>query len=682
MFMPDQYFENHLIHEKSPYLLQHAHNPVDWHPWGEEAFNLSKLKDKPIFLSIGYVTCHWCHVMSKESFNNPEIATMMNDVFVSIKVDKEELPEVDNLYMEFAQTLTSSAAGWPLNIILTPGLKPFYAATYMPPNAKEGIIGLKELTSHIKELWNSEEREHLFDQAEKLVNLFKSSALTRGKELPTKNLVDEALEVLFEGADPIYGGIGMTPKFPMGYQSQFFLNHAKMYNDARSLFFVETTLNMMARGGIHDQVGGGFSRYSIDEKWTIPHFEKMLYDNAFVGEAYLNAWRMTKKEKYKRVAQRTFDYVLREMRDDRGGFCSAEDADGDGITGAFYLWSKEEIIATLPQEDYPLFCEFFTITHEGNFDGKNILHSLVSLEEFAQYKNISLQNLEKRFNKCLDLLLKKRSQRTRPFKDDKILVSWNAFMINAYVKASLALRDEKYMNAALDAVRFIRKHLWKDGELLRRFREGDSDFKGTLNDYSSLIRALITLYESGQGQEWLDWAIEMTALLERRFKSERGAFYLTDSDHSILLRRCEFYDSSQPSGNSIHAENLLRLHLITHNHEYKIQAEDVLKVAKDYIEAFPQGATYHLFSLLCYLDTDALTFIIALDKKGTFKHEISNLLYKQFIPNATIIWADKCEYVPLEGKTTLYICKKGNCLMSLSNWEAIEKAILDEKWQT
>lgn len=680
--MPAKPFENRLINEKSPYLLQHAHNPVDWYPWGEEAFNLAKSQDKPIFLSIGYATCHWCHVMSHESFDDPEVAAMLNDIFVCIKVDREELPEIDSLYMEFAQALMASGSGWPLNVILTPDLKPFYAITYMPPDTRQGMMGLKQLASHIRQLWESDERELLFDQAEKLVDLFERSALTRGNEIPSEVLVDEALEMLFETADPLYGGMKGAPKFPLSYQCQFFFDYAKTFNDSRPLFFVENTLDMMYRGGINDHLGGGFSRYSVDEKWVVPHFEKMLYDNALLGGAYLEAWKFTKKEKYKKITENILDYILRDMKQPGGGFYSAEDADAEGVEGAFYLWTKEEVQAVLPSEDCALFCEFYDVTHEGNFEGKNILHRTHSLEEFVQYKDLELRETEKRLNRCLTLLFEERSKRNRPFKDDKILVSWNALMIDTCIKAGLALQNERYLRAGLEAAEFILQHLWKEGKLLRRFREGHAGFEGSLDDYASLIRSLITLYEAGMGKMWLDWAIQMTSLLEEQFKAEEGAFYLTGPLHSILLRRCELYDSAQPSGNSLHTENLLRLYQITHNREYWIQAEDILKVAKNYIEAYPQGALYHLLTLMRYLDKEAPTFIIALDTKGSLKEDLVRMIHSQYCPHAAVIWAEGSEYVPVNEKTTLYICKQGKCLPPLTEWSEIEKAFLDEKWKT
>jgi len=678
-------FENHLINEKSPYLLQHAHNLVDWHPWGEEAFSLSKSHDKPIFLSIGYTTCHWCRVMSRESFDNPKIASIMNDVFVSIKVDREELPEIDNLYMDFAQTLMDSGshAVWPLNILLTTDLKPFYAATYMPPSTEKQVMGLTQLISHIKQLWQSEERELLFEQAETLVNLFKRSALVQGSVSPTEMMVDEALEKLFSCVNSTYGGISATPTFPLGYQARFFLDYAKVYDDPRPLFFAERSLSMMKRGGINDHVGGGVFHCSVDEQWAIPHFEKRLCDNAFVGGAYLDAWRLTKRDGYKRCVERILDYILRDMTHDDGGFYSAESDDTDRAEGAFYLWSLEEVRAILPKGDCALFCEFFDITPEGNFKEKNVLRCSLSLEEFAECNNVSYIDLEGRFERCLNLLFGSRIERARPFKDDKILVPWNAFMIDTCVRAGISFQNEAYLDAGISAAHFIRSYLWKRGKLLRRFRSGHSGFDGNLDDYSSLIRSLITLYEAGQGVEWLNWAVEMTATVEREFKAELGAFYLTDSESCVPLRRCELYDSLQPSGNSLHVENLLRLHQITNNRSYWIQAEDVLKAAKECIEFYPTESLYHLVSLMRYVNRDAPTFIIALDEDRSLRKELNRLIHTHFIPHATTIWADDdSEYPLIEGRTTLYVYKRGKRLFSLSTWREMEQAFLDEKWKT
>ncbi|MCP5504505.1 MAG: thioredoxin domain-containing protein [Chlamydiales bacterium] len=668
--------ENRLINEKSPYLLQHAHNPVDWYPWGEEAFESAKNQEKPIFLSIGYATCHWCHVMARESFDSPVIAQRLNDVFICIKVDREELPEIDSLYMEFAQALMASGTGWPLNVILTPDLKPFYAVTYLPPEPRQGMMGLNELINHIQQLWESEEKELLFDQANKLVDLFEKSVTTRGDEIPTNGLIDEALDFLFETADPVYGGMKGAPKFPLGYQTQFFLNYSKTHEDSRPLFFVEKTLERMYLGGIYDHVGGGFSRYSVDEKWLVPHFEKMLYDNAILAGAYLNAWKFTKKEGLKTICQEVLEYVLRDMKHPEGGFYSAEDAEIDGVEGAFYLWTKDEIREILPPDQFDLFCNYFDVTDIGNFQGKNILHRTVPIEEFCEYRNLNSIETEGMLKNALTRLFEERQKRKRPFKDDKVLVSWNALMIETFVQAGMAFDNATYVEAGENAAKFIRANLWKKGKLLRRYREGAADYEGSLDDYASLIRALITLYEAGRGEDYLNWALEMTSHLESEYKADEGAFYLTGPNHSILMRRCELYDSAQPSGNALHAENLLRLYQITHNRDYWIQAEDILKVAKSFIEAYPQGASYHLIAIQRYLDKGATTLMIVLNENNDLEEGIKKLIFSNFHPHLSIAWKKNSEdYPSVEGKTTVYPCKQGKCQLPITDWDQIESLI-------
>jgi uncharacterized protein len=402
---------NRLIHEKSPYLLQHAHNPVDWFPWGQEAFDLAKKEDKPIFLSIGYATCHWCHVMEKESFEDAETAHLMNDAFVNIKVDREELPEVDSLYMEFAQVLMSSAGGWPLNLILTSDLKPFFAVTYLPPKTKRGLMGLQQFIQHIKLLWHSEEREKLLEQANRLLQVFQKNVSSAGQLLPSEKQISQCVEILFELADPVYGGFKGEPKFPFGYQACFLLEYCQAKADSRSLFYLELTLENMFRGGIYDHLGGGFSRYSIDEKWQIPHFEKMLYDNAILARTYLDVWKFTKNPIYQRICEETLSYVLRDLLQPCGAFSSAEDADSNGKEGAYYVWDLQEILEALPQDQATLFCQLYNVTHEGNFDGKNILHLSKSFEEFAEERNEDWREMMPKIEWARQALLKKRALR-------------------------------------------------------------------------------------------------------------------------------------------------------------------------------------------------------------------------------------------------------------------------------
>jgi uncharacterized protein len=678
---------NHLVNEKSPYLLQHLHNPVDWYPWGKEAFELAQSEDKPIFLSIGYATCHWCHVMEKESFEDPEVAKLMNEVFVNIKVDREELPEIDTIYMEFAQALMSSAGGWPLNVILTPDLKPFFAITYLPPKSKRGLMGLQEFSGHIKQIWESEERARLLEQADKLVEMFQRASFSQGEELPSENHVLASLQVLFDIADPIYGGIKGAPKFPMSYQANFLLEISKAKGDSRALFYVELTLDMMHNGGIYDHLGGGFSRYSVDERWHVPHFEKMAYDNAILADAYLEAWRFTKKGAYKTVVEEILNYILRDMTHADGGFYSAEDADTDGQEGLFYTWTPTEIQEVLSLEEAELFCQLYGVSHEGNFEGRSVLHLSVPIEEFAEIKAIPLDQLLPMIAHAREALFKKRQQRSRPFKDDKILSSWNGLMIHAFIKASGALNEQKFREAAVKAAEFIKAHLWKNGKLLRRWREGESRFNAGLEDYSFMIKGLISLFEQGCGSEWLKWAIEMADILELDFKAEDGAFYHTDGNEPVLIRKCEFYDGAEPSGNGVHCENLIRLFQLTQSEKYLDQAEDILKAARKYIESYPPGACYHLLALQRYLDVKAPTIVIALDEMGTMEKEIAEVINSHFCPNAVVVWKKKedeqllsilpsvKDKMPIDGQTAVHICRQDMCLPPVIEKGEITKAI-------
>lgn len=677
---------NHLINEKSPYLQQHAQNPVDWYPWGEEAFKLAKELDKPIFLSIGYATCHWCHVMEHESFENPELAKMMNDAFINIKVDREERPEVDNIYMEFAQALMATAGGWPLNVMLTPDLKPFFAVTYLPPKTRRGLVGLDQFILQIKQLWQSDERPHIIEQANKIVEIFERSAQAVGRELPPKELIEIAFQQLFELADPIYGGIKGEPKFPMSYQAICLMLFAKLAKEGRALFLVELTLDKMSQGGIYDQLGGGFSRYAVDDKWQVPHFEKMLYDNASLAKAYLEGWRLIKKERYAEIVKETLDYILRDMTDPEGGFYSAEDADTEGHEGLFYTWTLKEIKEALPAPLADLFCEFYQITEAGNFEGRTILNVENSLEEFAEVKNLSEAECDKRLKEARKILFEKRRLRAQPFKDDKILSGWNGLMIDALVHAGKALNEERYCHAALKAAHFIKTHLWKEGHLLRRFREGEARFHATLEEYAYLIKGVLSLFEMGCGAEWLEWAITMAKLLEREFKLPEGAFYQTDGKEALVLRKCTFYDGAEPSGNGVHTENLLRLYQITQEETYLTQAEEILRASRNFIETYAMGSCYHLLALQHYYDKKAATLIIALDEKESLSEEFLRHLYTTFTPFTAIVWKkakdatnailpNLLDKKPLEGLTTVYCCRQNLCEPPIFKQEELLKLI-------
>lgn len=681
-------YTNRLINQKSPYLLQHAHNPVDWYPWGQEAFNAAIESDKPIFLSIGYATCHWCHVMEKECFENVQVAQLMNDTFINIKVDREELPEVDGLYMEFAQSMMAGSAGWPLNLILTSDLKPFFAATYLPPTAKQGLMGLTELIVRIQEVWQGEEREHVVEQAAKIVEVFSETIHIQGDDLPEREQVQETADVLFRMADSVYGGMKGVPKFPIGYQANFMLNYSASRKDGRAVFLVEKTLDMMHRGGIFDHLGGGFSRYSVDEKWLVPHFEKMLYDNALLIDSYLQAWQLTKKNLYRDISEEIIQYVLRDMTDPQGGFYSAEDADSEGREGWFYTWTIEDIQSILGKQESQLFCSYYGITPNGNFEGRNILNTPLALEEFASKNQQSVEELQAVFADQRQKLWKEREKRVHPFKDDKILTAWNGLMIHSLSQAGCAFTEPNYLKAAEQSAQFIKNHLWDGNQLQRRWREGEAHFNAGLDEYAFLIRGLISLFEANLGTYWLLWAKKLSDLLVNKFKIPEGAFFQTDgSDPSIILRKCQFSDGAEPSGNAIHCENLLRLYQITSDLDYLEQAEDILRAVKKYLDNYSPGYCYHIMNLNRFYDRHAPTIVIALNDEHSYENELRQALFNHFIPHKAIIWRrnDDQELLhfipflqkqaPIDQKTTLFICHEGVCQKPITDFQEMMESI-------
>lgn len=663
-------FTNRLIKEKSPYLLQHAHNPVDWYPWGSEAFETAKIQDKPIFLSIGYATCHWCHVIEHESFENLEIAKALNETFINIKVDREERPEIDSIYMDFAQALMGASAGWPLNVLLTPDQKPFFAVTYLPPKDSKDMIGFPQFIEHIKALWQSEERKTFVAQAEQLVEMFAHTANATGHELPKEELIPQSVEQFFVIADAVNGGIKGELKFPMGYHSEMLLSYAKKRGDSRALYYVEQTLDMMHRGGIYDHLGGGFSRYAVDEHWKIPHFEKMLYDNAILAKTYLEGWRYTKKEQYKEACRETLQYILREMTHPEGGFYSGEDSDSQGREGLYYTWTPEEVQRALPSPNGELFCAYYDVSQLGNFEGRNVLNVELSLEEFAAALKMPVAEVIPKLQLARQILLKEREKRPRPFKDEKILTSWNGLMIDALARAGTALDEPKFTEAALKAAIFMQTNLWQNGRLLHRWFDKEAKVFALLDDYAFLIKGVLSLYEEGHGGSWLEWAVALAKIVERDFKEIEGAFYQTDGREPLVLRKCDYYDGAEPSGNAVQAENLLRLYQITQEETFLKQAEDVIKASKSYTEMFPPGACYHLIALQRYFDQAAPSITVELDPQESLKKEIQKALAQHYAPHATVRWRKG------EAKaTTLTLCRQNRCEPPLTKLDEIVKAI-------
>jgi uncharacterized protein YyaL (SSP411 family) len=655
--------KNRLSKEKSLYLQQHAEGPIDWYPWGSEAFKKAQERDLPIFLSIGYATCHWCHVMEREAFSDLGVAKFLNDHFVSIKVDREERPEVDNLYMDFAQIIMDGG-GWPLNLVLTPDLKPLLACTYLPLIPVKGLPSFLEFITQTQRLWEGPERSELVQQSERLVEVFAQSTNAAGETLPTEHTLQEAVSAFFNLTDPINGGLKGEPKFPLGFQAEFLMLWSRLRGDSRALYYATLTLDMMQRGGIYDHLGGGFSRYAVDEEWTIPHFEKMLYDNAILARTYLQAWRVTGSTSYKTITCETLDYMIRDLMHPEGGFYAGEDADSEGKEGIFYTWTPEEV------GDDELFCAFYDVTPLGNFEGRSVLHIDLSLEEFAAAAQIPLNEVEKGLAQSKKRLFEKRQTRKRPLRDEKILTSWNGLAVDVLALAGAVLNEQKYTDAALKTVEFLKKQLWKEGRLLHRWCGGESRFEGLLEDYAFLIKGLLTLFETGQGEEHLTWAIELAAALEKDFKDIEGAFYQTNDNDTLIVRKCDFYDGAEPSGNAVHTENLLRLYALTGDEKYNKQAEDILKASCSIIHQFPPAAFYHLTALLRYLDPQAPTVTIELGSEGVSREQLQKLLARQIIPHLAVVWK-----IGDKKATTVTVCRAKKCGCSLTKYEEIVHVI-------
>ncbi|MCX6626077.1 MAG: thioredoxin domain-containing protein, partial [Candidatus Solibacter sp.] len=571
---------NRLAQEKSPYLLQHAHNPVDWYPWGEEAFEKARLENKPIFLSIGYSTCHWCHVMERESFENEEIAARMNRDYVAIKVDREERPDVDRIYMTFVQATTGSG-GWPMSVWLTPELKPFFGGTYFPPENRWGHAGFGSILTQIAEAWRSDRQKidesarHVVEQLKKQVEV----APTRSGVAFDAGTLESAFSIFRRTFDSRLGGFGGAPKFPRVSVHHFLLRYYARTRNQVALDMALLTLREMARGGMNDQLGGGFHRYSVDDRWFVPHFEKMLYDQAQIAVSYLEAFQATGDRQYADTARCIFDYVLRDMTDAGGAFYSAEDADsvispehpdlkGEG---AFYIWSYEEIHALLSQSAAAWFCHRYGVREgsnvesdpHGEFTGKNILYQAHTVEETARHFSQPEGEVRAELDRACGLLLAARAKRVRPHLDDKILTAWNGLMISAFAKGGAVLDDARYAEAARCAAEFVIAHLYDapSGTLLRRYRERDAAIPGFLDDYAMFVQGLLDLYEAQFDRRHLELAVLLTEKQMELFEdTASGAFFSTAADDDrLVLRVKEDYDGAEPSGNSVAVMNLLRL---------------------------------------------------------------------------------------------------------------------------
>ncbi len=680
-------YTNRLIQEKSPYLQQHAHDPIDWYPWSEEAFRQAESLHRPIFLSIGYASCHWCHVMQRESFQNLDLAQNMNDTFVNVLVDREEMPHVDALYMELAQAMLSGRAGWPLNIVMTPNGAPFFATTYLPPDVSQGMLGFRQLIQRVQDLWgNPEEKEVVEIQADRIVNLFRDIPEMELASIPSSSLLQEAEIAFFKVADPVYGGMQGVPKFPIGFQATFLLHRCRAHADSRSLFYVQRSLDMMHRGGVYDHLGGGFARYSIDEHWLIPHFEKMVADNAILALLYIEAWQYTKNADYGAVAQEIIHYLEHSMKGDHGAFYSSEDADIDGKEGEFYTWSWDELHQIL-QGDASLFCQFYGVSPSGNFKGRNILHQVQSMEDFAALRRINPEDLKNSLDSMRWEVLKARSQRPPPIQDDKIIVAYNALVIRAFVEAGWAFAEPRYFAVAKEVAQFLKQNMWQPGMLCRRWRDGESRFDAGLDDYALLIHGLFALFQADQGQEWLDWALALLDEVEHHFSDEEGLYFTTNGmDTHLCLRRVEFYDTTEPAGIAVMADNFLFLATLFADATYRTKAETIFRAGQEHLIAYPPGMGYYLVALEKYYDATAPILVIVLDEQETWRSDLMHVLGSLYIPHKMVIWLRANQELPFSssllegkiaqsGKTTLYLCYLDRCCYPINDWDQMVETL-------
>ncbi len=714
---------NRLINETSPYLLQHAYNPVDWYPWGPEALARAQAEDKPILLSVGYSACHWCHVMAHESFENPETAALMNELFINVKVDREERPDIDAIYMEAVQAMTGHG-GWPMTVFLTPEGKPFYGGTYFPPEPRYNMPSFRQLLLAIADAWENRRRE-LLAAGDRLADALNRSAALRPADTPlTVELLDRAAARLLRGFDRVEGGFGGAPKFPQPMNLDFLLQHHLRTGDQAALHAVTFSLTKMANGGIYDQLGGGFHRYSTDDEWLVPHFEKMLYDNAQLARTYLHAWQITGEPLFRRVVEETLDYVLREMTSPEGGFYSTQDADSEGEEGKFFLWRPEEIVALLGKEDGRLFCGYFGVTPRGNFreggPGANILHVRRELSVVAADLGVGPERLAQAIERGRKILFEAREHRVHPGRDDKILAEWNGLMLHAFAEAGAALGRPDYVRAAVNAAEFVLERMSEatnrrmsestnerisesanlEGSfsssavcrpsirLFRTYKDGRAHLNAYLEDYAALALGLIALYQATFELRWLQTAADLTETILAQFRDPAGpGFFQTADDHEKLIaRRKDFIDSAVPSGNSLTAELLLRLARLLDRPAYVNDATGIFSLMADGMREQPAAFGRLLCALDLYLNPGHEIAIVG-DPGGADTKSLVAEVHRRFLPNSVVAVAapgDRAAvaFVPLlagrdlvGGKATAYVCRNYTCNLPVTEPTALARQL-------
>jgi len=654
----EKQFTNRLINETSPYLLQHAHNPVDWFPWCDEAFAKAKAEDKPVLVSIGYSACHWCHVMEHESFEDEAVAAIMNEDFINVKVDMEERPDVDQIYMNFVQ-LTTGRGGWPMNVFLTPDKKPFFGGTYFPPTPRYNMPSWPQILQSIAEAYR-EKRDELEDSAAKIVT--ELSRMSNTNTTPSglsAEIVDGAFSILCKSFDRVNGGFGGAPKFPPSMTLEFLLRYHHRTGDKTALAMVEHTLRKMASGGIYDQIGGGFHRYAVDAIWLVPHFEKMLYDNAQLIKAYLHTYQVTKDEFYKRIAVETLDYVRREMLDPSGGFYSAQDADSDGVEGKFFVWTPADVERVLGKSEAAVFCRYYDVTAGGNFEGENILN----------IRSPRGDGDTEVFDTARQKLFAEREQRIKPHRDEKVLTAWNGLMLSAFSEAAAILSDDGYLAIAERNAEFILDSLQDNGVLLRTWKDGAAKLDGYLEDHANVADGLLDLFQASGSVRYLSEAKRLAELMITEFwDNENGGFFFTSNDHEeMIVRNKDFYDNAMPSGNSVAAGLLLRLSKFLGDGKFERFAVAVLRLSANQATRHPQGFGRALSSVEFYLSD--IKEIVMMGPRG---NDLDKQISGSYLPDAVIIRSEgpvsHSELVPLlEGKImvddlpTVYICENSVC---------------------
>jgi uncharacterized protein len=658
---------NRLAREKSPYLLQHAHNPVDWFAWNDEAFEKARHEGKPIFLSIGYSTCHWCHVMERESFENERVAEYLNAHFVSVKLDREERPDVDKIYMTFVQA-TAGSGGWPMSVFLTPDLKPFFGGTYFPPDNRHGRPGFLQVLHHITELWRKRQKDIVTSANETQVQLEKvTKILSAGDAILTDAALKNAAAIFKKSYDARNGGFGGAPKFPQPSMPQLLLRCAKRFRDHEAERMVLHTCERMAAGGIHDQLAGGFARYSVDAEWLVPHFEKMLYDNAQLVHLYLDAYLVSREEKFAAVARSILDYVLRDMTHPEGGFYSAEDADSEGQEGKFYCWTYDELSKLLSPEEFNVAVQYFGISAEGNFVDHSHPHPLRGLNVLS-IANPVPKGDDNLLASAKEKMLAARAKRVRPHLDDKILASWNGLMLGAFARASAVLGEAKYRTAAEKNLQFIREKLWTSGKapaLFHRWRDGQRDQAQLLEDYAFLLSGVIELYEATLEPGHLDFVIELAnAMLEKFFDAENGGFWQSASK-DLILRLKDDYDGAEPSGNSVAAMSLLKLGAITGQKNFTQAAEKTFQLFAERLQKFPQAVPF-LLQALDFSLQEPVRVVIAGQGDSPKFHELLHAAHSVYLPNKIILGNEGAveefsRTLPAKGEATVYVCHGNTC---------------------